>query len=939
MSAPDEPADRDARLALAVVDGETSDEMVAAAEDQPGLTAQLERVHEIVAALGSLSASETAATAAPVSKWGPFIVNEQVGRGSFGVVCRAFDPAVAREIAIKLYEGRELPPEPRLMARVRHPNVVTVFGAAVHEDRPGIWMEYVRGTTLADRVRNHGPLPPAEAVRIGIELCNALEAVHDAHLVHGDVKARNVMEKDDGGILLMDFGAGAARSARGQAASRITGTPLYMAPEVVRGGAASAQSDLYSLGVLLHYLLTGTYPLTAASWEELRTLLSGQTPSVAQVAARLRAFRPDVSPSLARAVAKALSPATRRYRTASELRLALEKASTERRGWFPLAWQVRRSWPTISALAVIVAMMAVWAARSRPVPRTMFLKRLTWDVGLTTDPTRSADGTLLAYASDRSGDGNLDIWVQRVPGGAPVRLTNHRLDDAQPSFSPDGSHIAFRSERDGGGLYIVPTLGGAARLIAPGGRIPRFSPDGSRIAYFGGKGIGTLFVAPVNGGPVQRPKIKAIASPAVWSPDGRHLLLIGVGADAAPDWYVVSMQAEGGSAPEPVQTGAFAALARHGLETVTAWAIPWQWIGSRILFYGSLGDTTNLWEVDIAARSFKVDGAPRRLTLSTEDQLQPSMAPDGSLVFSTRAEIPYLWELRLDGDRESEGATPRPVMPHYPGRGFHDMSADGRWLSYTSSLPGHAGISLRDLATGVETPLTTASVALLEKFPVISRDGTHVLYGAVENGERTLRRVSVKGGIPETISRDCGPPTDWSPDVRYALVQLGVPARASLAVLDLTSGRRVEILRHDAKQLYRGNFSPDGRWIAFHAGQDSGWTQEFVAPFHALTPIPESEWIAVTDGQTWTDAPRWSPDGRTLYYISDADGFRCVWGQALDPNTKIPAGEPFVAHHVHGRKHSIANIAMRDVELSVAPGKILYSMGELRGNIWLAEFR
>jgi len=938
MSAPEEP-DREARLALAVVDGETSDEIVVAAEDHPGLTAQLEHVHEIVAALGSLSASGTAATAAPVSKWGPFIVNEQVGRGSFGIVCRAFDPAVAREIAIKLYEGQELPPEPRFMARVRHPNVVTVFGAAVHEGRPGIWMEYVRGTTLADRVRNQGPLPPAEAVRIGIELCHALEAVHDAHLVHGDVKARNVMEKDDGGILLMDFGAGTARSARGQAASRITGTPLYMAPEVVRGGAASAQSDLYSLGVLLHYLLTGTYPFTAATWDDLRTLFSRQAPSVAQMAARLRGLRLDVPPSLARAVAKALSPAARRYRTASDLRLALERASTARRHWIPLEWQERWPWPAVSALALIVAMIAVWAARSSPVPRTMFLKRLTWDVGLTTDPTRSADGKLLAYASDRSGDGNLDIWVQRVPGGAPVRLTNHPLDDAQPSFSPDGSHIAFRSERDGGGLYIVPTLGGAARLIAPGGRIPRFSPDGGWIAYFGGKGFGTLFVAPVSGGPVQQPKIKAIASPAVWSPDARHLLFLGTGDDGAADWYVVSMEAKGDSAADPIQTGAFAAFQKHGLETVTAWAIPWQWIDSRILFHGSLGDTTNLWEADIAPRSFRIDGAPRRLTLSTEDQLQPSMAPDGSLVFSTRTEIPYLWELRLDGDREGERSAPRAVMPHYPGRGFHDMSADGRWLAYTSSLPGHAGISLRDLTTGVETPLTTASAALLEKFPVISRDGAHVLYGAVENGERSLRRVSVKGGIPETVSRDCGPPTDWSPDVRYALVQLGVPARGSLAVLDLTSRQRTEILRHDAKQLYRGNFSPDGRWVAFHAALESGPTQEFVVPFRGPTVIPESEWIAVTDGQAWTDAPRWSHDGKTLYYISDADGFRCVWGQPLDANTRKPVGEPFAAHHIHGRKHSIANIAMREVELSVAPGKILYSMGELRGNIWLAEFR
>src|SRR5262245_14427652 len=93
----------------------------------------------------------------PCPTWGPFTLQEQVGRGSFGVVCRGFDPAVAREIAVKLYSGDELPSEPRLMARVRHPNVVTVFGAAVHDGRPGIWMEFVHGRTLADRVQNQGP--------------------------------------------------------------------------------------------------------------------------------------------------------------------------------------------------------------------------------------------------------------------------------------------------------------------------------------------------------------------------------------------------------------------------------------------------------------------------------------------------------------------------------------------------------------------------------------------------------------------------------------------------------------------------------------------------------------------------------------------------------------------------------------------------------------
>jgi Tol biopolymer transport system component len=112
----------------------------------------------------------------------------------------------------------------------------------------------------------------------------------------------------------------------------------------------------------------------------------------------------------------------------------------------------------------------------------------------------SRDGTLLAYASDRSGQGNLDIWVQQMDGSTPVRLTSYEVDEHQPSFSPDGTQIAFRSEREGGGIYVIPTLGGEAKLIAREGQNPRFSPDGKSIAYW----IGpiTTTVGPPNGGTV-----------------------------------------------------------------------------------------------------------------------------------------------------------------------------------------------------------------------------------------------------------------------------------------------------------------------------------------------------------------------------------------------------------------------------------------------------
>ncbi len=209
--------------------------------------------------------------------WGEYTLLEQIGRGGFGTVHRAWDPVLHRDIALKIIDLSRLPAgseaevlrEGQLMARVRHRNVVTIFRAQRIGNEIGLAMELVRGRTLAEMVHQTGPLKVREVLHIGSELCDALDAVHREGLVHRDVKASNVMKDRDGRVVLMDFGAGRERALEVGSLSGVVGTPLYMAPEVLAGHAATPAADLYSLGVLLHYLLSGAYPVDGQGFEEL----------------------------------------------------------------------------------------------------------------------------------------------------------------------------------------------------------------------------------------------------------------------------------------------------------------------------------------------------------------------------------------------------------------------------------------------------------------------------------------------------------------------------------------------------------------------------------------------------------------------------------------------------------------------------------------------
>jgi serine/threonine protein kinase/tetratricopeptide (TPR) repeat protein len=327
------PAEDDPRLIRIVeaiadgspVDWSQGDDMVSPADDplrELRAIAELAAVHrqllegDSARSLGDvLSVLSTAPAGSDRSKgvpWGPLLVLDEVGGGSFGKVYRAWDPSLDHEVALKRVslpahtpasQAAAIVREGQLLARVRHQNVITVHGACEINGEVGIWMEFVRGKTLEQIVRDEGPMSAQEASVVGESLCRALAAVHQAGLLHRDVKASNVMREAGGRIVVLDLGTGTEIDLESQPGTRrMAGTPLYMAPEIIEGGKASVQSDVYSLGVLLFYLTTGTYPVEGKSLADIRA---------AHQAGRKRLLsdvRSDLPIDFVEAIEHALSP-------------------------------------------------------------------------------------------------------------------------------------------------------------------------------------------------------------------------------------------------------------------------------------------------------------------------------------------------------------------------------------------------------------------------------------------------------------------------------------------------------------------------------------------------------------------------------------------------------------------------------------------------------
>lgn len=368
-------------LARSVADGTEIDWAQAESalpEDARPLVRHLRLVAGVAALYRSLPAEEGEAqpldVEAPVGpRWGHLVLLERIGQGTSAEVHRAWDLELQREVALKLFPPGDASDaahqrvlgEARRLARVRHPNVAVVHGANRHDGRVGFWMELVPGPSLEELAQRSGVFDAREAARVGADLCRALAAVHGAGLLHRDIKAQNVLREPDGRVVLADFGTG--ERLGDTPVPRLAGTPLYLAPEILAGQAATVRSDLYSLGVLLFYLVTGEFPVSARTLPDLRR--AHREGSLR----RLRQLRRNLPERFVEAVERALSadPAARHASAeamAADLDAALEDGSRRDRT-FRTPWITRASMLAAAAVLVALAVLFVRSDTHAPPPR------------------------------------------------------------------------------------------------------------------------------------------------------------------------------------------------------------------------------------------------------------------------------------------------------------------------------------------------------------------------------------------------------------------------------------------------------------------------------------------------------------------------------------------------------------------------------------------
>lgn len=881
-----------------------------------------------------------------------YSILEKLGEGGMGAVYKALDTRLERPVALKILPAgqvsdpdrrRRFAQEAKAASALNHPNIVTIHDIGEDDGVYYIAMEYVAGRSLDDLIGGKG-MPLKEALGLAIQIADGLGKAHAAGIVHRDLKPSNIMVTSEGLVKILDFGLAklvespvpAADPAVTMTAPRrpateegvILGTVSYMSPEQAAGKPVDARSDIFSFGSVLYEMLTGRRAF------EGETKVSTLAAVIATDPAPPRTSHGPLPQEVERVVMRALrKDPQRRWQTMTDLKIALQDLKDDSEsGRLTAAAPApsrppRRTWLAagLVGLAVLAAggIVAWLVLKPRPAgPGAVQPERITFEPGFTFWPAFSTDGTMIAYSVDL--DGNFDLYVRQLNGRRSIRRTEHPAPDWLANFSPDGSKIVFRSEREGGGLYLMESLAGPEHRIADEGTLPVFSPDGSTIAYLVSDPMtrfARLFVIPAPGGPPRplAPGFLAVPrgaswSPPLWSADGKTVLFDGMkeGERANRAWWLVPLD---GSPPVAIKPPAEPNFVR----IICAWSN-----GGIYYAEGSTIGGMTMFRVPLSAGPHPEAGRPELVTAPAGMLWGASISAGGRMVFSTMSPSINVWAVPLSLEATASGP-PEHVTSDPLGKMGIAASADGSrlaWLAYSTT--GLFELRVREIRSGREdaVPVSGKTLSLL---PCLSPDGSRLAYSDIVDGRR-VNFMAEKGAAPQRWPGQ-GLVLGFFSGTRDVFAAAGDAAFR----LD-TGGNRLQVILDTSKRgdLREAALSPMDGLVAFTVHRADGVMSLYAAPVRADGPSGPETWMELEAGRHYIGSPSWSRDGRILYYGSNRDDFFCVWARRFGADGR-PAGGPFAAFH----DHRFPDMNMYRISfLAAAPGRLYMLLSEFTGDLW-----
>ncbi len=607
--------------------------------------------------------------------------------------------------------------------------------------------------------------------------------------MHRDLKPENLMVTRDGRLKILDFGlaheqqppaatGGDTQSptlGRDTDPGTVVGTVGYMSPEQVRGEAVDHRSDIFSLGCVLHEMLSGRRAFARGTVAETMTAI------LREDAAPLAESGRAVPPALERIVSHCLEKKPeQRFQSASDLAFDLANLSgssgavagasaVPRRG---AAWR----WLAGGLAALLLVGVGYRAGPRRGCPEArqpaaVRFMQITDLPGVESKPSLSPDGKTVAFVSRL--DGDADVFVQRVGGHNPINLTpDCEKDDTGPAFAPDGERIAFHSECEGGGVFVMGATGESRRKVADAGHDPAWSPDGRSLAVASEPLINPLArriqsvisVVDLASGASRRLLEQDAVQPA-WSPDGRRIafwgLRGGMGGSGARDIWTVAVA--GGEAVEVTN------------DPHIDWNPAWSADGRLLYFASGRSGTLNLWRVPIDAATGRPTGPPEPVTAPSRRSASFSLSREGGrLAFESREERSPLYRVAFDPERGRLAGTPELVLGGSRVIDSLGLSPDGEWVAFTSGGLQENIFLVRLDGTGYRQ---ITDDEFRNRGPSWSADGSVIGFYSNRSGRYEAWTLRPDGSNLEPLARaEAGSLwyPEWSPDGRQIAIA-GIP--------------------------------------------------------------------------------------------------------------------------------------------------------------------